>query len=249
MPTIIAFVTAASKKWGNSIGGVLASLPWVAGPIIFFIAIEQGKKFAANSIPGVMVGIIGWLIFCIVYILIGKKLNAFWSILGGYLAYLVFGLLLNPYIGTLNIYQWLLLCFILLTLGLIFFPEVNKNEVYTTKKLRFEIPLRMLMITAFVICITFFAEKLGPSWSGILTPFPIMTAVLAVFTHYTQGIYQVRKIYMGLYTGIFGFCVFLFLQAILLEKYGIPFSFAFGIIANILLTILFKFLFTKYKII
>ena len=249
MPLIIAAVTLVSKKWGNSIGGILASLPWVAGPIIIFIAFEQGIDFAANSIAGSMVGIMGWFAFCAVYIVIGQKYNAFFSVLGGYLVYLLVGTILNPYIKNLSVLQWFILSLIVLSVGLRYFPKVKSEIKHTGKKLRFEIPLRMLVITIFVILLTFFAEKMGPDWSGILTPFPIMTAVLGVFTHYTQGIYQVRTIFIGLFTGLFGFTLFLFLQAILMPKYGIFVSFSVAVFLDILITLATKVLFSKLKII
>lgn len=248
MPLIIAGVTLVSKKWGNSIGGILASLPWVAGPIIMFIAFEQGINFAANSISGSMVGIIGWFAFCVVYILIGQKNNAFLSVLGGYLVYLLVGTILNPYIKNLNVYQWFILSLLVLSIGLRYFPTVKSGIKHSGKKLRFEIPLRMLVITLFVILLTFFAEKMGPNWSGILTPFPIMTAVLGVFTHYTQGIYQVRIIFMGLFTGLFGFTLFLFLQAILMPKYGVFVSFSIGVLLDILITLATKAIFSRLRI-
>jgi len=245
MPVVIAFVTFASKKWGNSIGGMLASMPWVAGPIILFIALEQGKTFATNSIPGVLVGIIGWLAFCISYILVGKKYNAIISLFAGYLVYFLTGIMLNPVISKFNIFQWLFICFFLLFLGLRFFPKVeNKNEGFK-RTLRFEILLRMLVITSFVILITYFAKILGPNWSGILTPFPIMTAVLAIFIHYTQGIFQVRKTFMGLFSGIIGFTLFLFLQAILMPVTSLLVSFSLGLLVNVAVTLSMKQIFEK----
>lgn len=249
MPTVVALVTVVSQKWGNSIGGILAGLPWVAGPIILFIALEQGLDFAVNSIPGVMVGIIGWSFFCVVYVLVGRRYNALVSVLAGYLAYTLVGVLLNPAIDYLNVYQWFALSLLVLFLGLFFFPKVPVQHSFSVKKLKFEIPLRMIIITLFVITITFLAERLGPTWSGILTPFPVMTTVLAIFTHYTQGIYQVRKVYMGLFTGSLGFAFFLFLQAVLMPIYGITMAFVVGILVDIVLTIAMKFVFSKYKLI
>lgn len=248
MPLVITFVTLASRKWGNSIAGILGSLPWVAGPIILFIAIEQGKSFAIQSISGVMVGIIGWLVFCVVYILVGRRFNALISLFVGYLAYFLVGILLNPFLHLLTVNQWLGVCIFILIMGLKYFPEIEKKNEGRSKVLRFEILLRMLVITSFVVVITYFADILGPNWSGILTPFPIMTAVLAIFTHYTQGIYQVRRIYMGLFTGMFGFTLFLFLQAILLPHTSIFWAFVAGIIVDILITLLMKRLFGRFGI-
>ena len=187
--------------------------------------------------------------FCVVYILIGQRYNAFLSVLGGYLVYLLVGTILNPYIKNLNVYQWFILSLLVLSIGLRYFPTVKSGIKHSGKKLRFEIPLRMLVITLFVILLTFFAEKMGPNWSGILTPFPIMTAVLGVFTHYTQGIYQVRTIFIGLFTGLFGFTLFLFLQAILMPKYGIFVSFSIGVFLDILITLATKAMFSRLRII
>jgi hypothetical protein len=248
MPPVIAAVTLASKKWGNSIGGILASLPWVAGPILLFIAFEQGTGFAIKSISGIMVGIVGWLVFCIVYITVGQKFNALVSVLIGYLAYFSVGLALNPLLPSFNVYQWLMFSILALTIGFLFFPKVDDQEIKVGKTLKFEIPMRMLMITFFVITITFFAKSLGPDWSGILTPFPVMTAVLAIFTHYTQGIYQVRKIYMGLFTGTFGFTIFLFSQALLLPVYSVAISFLIGIVLDIIITLIMKAVFSKFNL-
>ncbi len=249
MPLIIAVVTLASRKWGNNVGGIIASLPWVAGPILVFISIEQGVDFATNAIPGVMVGVLGWLIFSVVYVVVGKKFNAVVSVIAGYAAYLILGVLIKPFIGIMNMYQWLLISILGLILGLVYFPKVASSSKQSDKKLKFEIPLRMLIITIFVVTITFFANILGPGWSGILTPFPIMTAVLAIFTHHTQGIFQVRKVFMGLFTGMFGFTLFLYLQAILLPNYGIFVSFSIGLVADIILTILMKFVFERFRLI
>lgn len=249
MPLVVAFVTLVGKKWGNGVAGVLASLPWVAGPIILFIALEQGTSFAVQSMSGIMVGVVGWVLFCVVYILVGRHYNALVSVAAGYVAYIALGIIINPFIVYFTIYQWFVICLFSLVLGFIFFPKVKEQAAFSEKKLRFEIPLRMLVITFFVISITFFAKRLGPSWSGILTPFPIMTAVLAIFTHYTQGIYQVRKTYMGFFTGMLGFTLFLFLQAILLPSYSIGFSFVVGLVVDVAVTLSMKKIVTKIQLV
>jgi hypothetical protein len=236
MPPVIAGVTYASKKWGNSIGGVIASLPWVGGPILLFIALEQGIEFATGTISGIMVGIIGWLAFCITYLLVGQRYNALISLLAGYLAYFLVGLLLQNVTPLLSVNVWFIITMTLIIITLRYFPKVKSGTYKSGKKLYYEVLLRMLMITAFVLGITYFADLLGPVWSGILTPFPIMTAVLAIFVHYTQGIHQVRTIFLGLYNGIFGFTAFLYLQVHLLPIMSIGFAFSLGLVIDIVIT-------------
>ncbi|MGK0139259.1 MAG: hypothetical protein ACI9DJ_002718 [Algoriphagus sp.] len=248
MPPVIAGVTLISRKWGNGLGGVIASLPWVAGPILFFMAIEQGSEFAQIAIPGVLVGIISWLVFCFTYILIGQKHNILISVLSGYTTYLLTGALIENVAALVNVNTWFLITLFLIILSLKYFPHVKVLNKDKKRNLRFEIILRMIFITSFVIGITYFADLLGPTWSGILTPFPIMTAVLAIFVHYTQGITQVRTLFIGFYTGVFGFTTFLYLQAHLLPIMSIGNAFMAGLVVNVLVTLIMRKVFLKIKL-
>lgn len=49
------------------------------------------------------------------------------------------------------------------------------------------IPLRMLVASGVVIVITTMAPVLGPYLAGLISPFPVFAAVLAVFTHRAGG--------------------------------------------------------------
>jgi hypothetical protein len=236
MPSAIAGVTMAGRKWGNVVGGILGSFPWVAGPIILFIALEQGTAFAVQTIPGIMVGIIGWLAFCVVYLLAGQYFNAFWTVLIGYLVYILVGILLQEIVSLVHVNVWYVITLFAAFLTVRYLPRVKERRVSKVINLKYEIPFRMAMITAFVIGITYFATILGPTWSGILTPFPIMSAVLAIFTHLTQGIHQVRMVILGLFTGTLGFTTFLFSQAYLMPALGIIPGFILGILLNLVLT-------------
>ncbi len=232
MPIVMYLVTMASRKWGNSFGGILASLPWVAGPILIFMAIEQGKDFVVSSLSGVMVGIIGWLIFCTSFILVGRKFNSLYSLLAGYIGYLCFGIIMKNILPLLGIYHWYCISFAAIITTLIFFPKVADDSRESKKTLKFDMLFRILMITSFVILITHFAKILGPEWSGILAPFPIMTAVLGIFVHYTQGTYQTRKLFYGMLSGAFGFITFLLLLYITLPQWSIFMSFFISLSIN-----------------
>ncbi|MCB0649001.1 MAG: hypothetical protein KDC49_20165 [Saprospiraceae bacterium] len=246
MPVIIALVTLISRKWGNTIGGMIASMPWVAGPIILFIALEQGSAFAAASISGVMMGIIGWLTFCLAYIYVGYRHNAIWSVLAGYAAYLLTAYLFHFLDGYLSLTAWFFLTLFLITLTVRYYPDTGRVVAKAGKPLRFDIPMRMVVMTSFVLIVTYSAQMLGPMWSGILTPVPVMTAVLAMFTHYTQGIDATIVILKGMFIGIYGFTAFLFLQAFLLPVMSVYLAFLIGLNVNVLVSLLAKALFEKF---
>src|SRR5438874_1604257 len=52
---------------------------------------------------------------------------------------------------------------------------------------RGELPARMLAGAAMVAMVTFLAQRMGPHISGILTVYPVMSLVLAVFSHRQAG--------------------------------------------------------------
>jgi hypothetical protein len=56
-PLIIAAATMVSRRWGESIGGLLVGLPLTSAPVSVFFAIEQGAAFAANAARGAMLGL------------------------------------------------------------------------------------------------------------------------------------------------------------------------------------------------
>ena len=249
MPSVIALVTLIARKWGNVIGGVIAGMPWVGGAILFFIGMEQGEVFVLNTLPGVLIGLICWLGFCTTYVIAGQRLSELPSFALGILMYLLIGYAFHNYVQRLPTTGWFLVMIALTVISLALFPKVKRTNNRTPKPLRFEIPLRMIVITAFVLTITYFAELLGPSWSGILTPFPVMTATLALFIHYTQGIAQVRLALTGMYTGVIGFAFFIISIDFFLPVYGFVNSFIIGLILNVLATLFAKQIFSKFKLI
>jgi hypothetical protein len=142
---------------------------------------------------------------------------------------------------------WFIISVILSLIGIKIFPRLKMQESLN-QSLKYDIYLRMIIITFFVALITYLAKILGPTWSGILTPFPIITAILAAFTHYSQGVYGTSIILRGMLSGFIGFASFLYLQAMLLPHYPIAVSFAIGFLINILLNLLMRFLVKKFVV-
>ncbi|RON08058.1 hypothetical protein BK659_17630 [Pseudomonas brassicacearum] len=42
IPGFLLLISLAGKRWGPSVAGWLSGLPVVVGPILFFLAVEQG---------------------------------------------------------------------------------------------------------------------------------------------------------------------------------------------------------------
>ena len=48
-PLLLGGVTLAGRKFGPTVSGWLVGLPLTSGPVSFFLALEQGTKFAARA--------------------------------------------------------------------------------------------------------------------------------------------------------------------------------------------------------
>jgi hypothetical protein len=206
MPLLIASVTLAVRRWGTGIGGWIGGFPWVAGPISFFMAWEQGAPFVAKTIPSALMGSVGTILFAFSYAVLSKRWKWLPTVLFSYGIFFVVALLSFQFTPTL--WEAMAANVIVLTIILYLFPKPEQLAANNRKR-QYDIPLRMLVATTFVLVLTQAAGILGPEWSGILTPFPIMTSTLAVFTHAQQGSAATARILYGLLMAGYGFIAFL----------------------------------------
>ncbi|HEU5143221.1 MAG TPA: hypothetical protein VFU04_08700, partial [Solirubrobacterales bacterium] len=79
-----------------------------------------------------------------------------------------------------------------------------------------DLPARALAALGLVLVLTAVSGALGPHLSGLLAPFPIVTSVLAVFTHAHDGFAQVSILLRNFLFGFYGFAAFCFVLAIAL---------------------------------
>jgi len=76
-----------------------------------------------------------------------------------------------------------------------------------------------------VLTLTAVSGALGPHLSGLLAPFPIITSVLAVFTHAHGGVAQVEVLLRNFLFGFYGFAAFCLVLAVALPALGIAAAF------------------------
>ncbi len=229
MPLVIGLITVLSRKWGNKTGGLIASMPWIAGPILLFFILEQGKAFGIRSIPGIFTGVVSLLCFIYCYARLSRRFNGVTTLLISYVVYVGVAMIVS--FDRLNLFVSYGITMSCIGLVLTLFPVPSQQQVLT-KRLPYDIVIRMVVATLFVVLITQIAALLGPNWSGILTPFPIITSILAIFTHYLQGSSAAIITLRSTVVGMFGFTTFLFLQSLLLPIVSVGTSFVIGLIIN-----------------
>jgi hypothetical protein len=67
VPGLIALVTMAGRRFGPRVGGWLNAMPVVAGPVLFFLAVEQGDAFVAGAALATLAGLAAVAVFAVVY--------------------------------------------------------------------------------------------------------------------------------------------------------------------------------------
>ena len=88
-PAFVVGASLAARRYGPRVGGLIAGLPVVAGPILLIYALQHGDAFAANASVGALLGLVSLIAFVIVYGRLAP--NGFWGhcTLAGWLAFAV----------------------------------------------------------------------------------------------------------------------------------------------------------------
>jgi hypothetical protein len=91
----------------------------------------------------------------------------------------------------------------------------------------------MAAATAVVLAITTAAPIIGAHLAGLLSPFPVFAAVLAVFTHHSHGPSGATAVLDGLVMGLAAPAIFFLTLALALPPLGLA-SFAIASLAALI---------------
>jgi hypothetical protein len=227
-PALIGTASLAGRRWGSSVGGWLIGMPFTSGPIVFFLALGPGPRFAALTAEATMTGAISQAAFCLAYSWSALRSGWVMSLLAATTAYAVATVVLIqvPLRGLLMF----VLIIVVLVISLLLMPL---RGVPTSTRMTFpawDLPARMVLATVLVVVLTSAAPLLGPRLAGLLAPYPIYGAVLAGFAHHLQGAASATAVLRGLLLGLFAFAAFFLLLSGFLP-YGIAFAFSLAIAA------------------
>lgn len=234
-PLLLGGVTLAGRKFGPTVSGWLVGLPLTSGPVTFFLALEQGRAFAAHAAQGTLMGVISLSAFCVVYCWL--TLRAGWTLcwLGSWGAYLAVTILFTHIIFPLPLDLLLAVC--VLAASLYILPQSSKKAseaLPATISAKGDMALRMLIATLFVLTLTGAASALGPRLSGLLSPLPIFSSIVAIFTHKFEGAAAARLVLRGILAGSFAFIAFYFAITTLIVPWGIVAAFGCALLGALL---------------
>lgn len=232
VPALIALVTLAGRRWGPGVAGWLSAFPVVAGPILLFIAAEQGAAFAAQAAVGTLSAVLAMLAFGISYAWAATRYAWPASLASGYAGYALAVWVLNLWNATTLYIAWPVVL-----VALWFAPRlypVAQTSAAATAKPANDMLLRMGSGALLVLLVTHFAASLGPGLSGVFAMFPVMGTVLALFTHRSAGAGAATRLLRGMVLGFYAFSMFCAVLAWALSVTGIGAAFLWALVAAIL---------------
>lgn len=214
-PLIIAASTTIARKWGENIGGLIIGLPLTSAPVSIFFALEQGPQFAMHAAQAAMLGLIPVAFFCAGYVLSARRFNWQVSAGTGIGIYLIAVWGISYLTLSLDVIAILVPCILACALLLV---GKQPAEHVRVPPPAWDLPLRMLVASALLVVITSAAGSLGPTWSGLLSPFPIFTFVMATFSHHQGGPGAAWRVIRGVLTGLFSYAAFFLVVALLMNR-------------------------------
>ena len=214
-PLLVVFVSLVARRLGTEVGGLLAGMPLASGPVAGLLVAAHGSAFGVGAAGGILLGLLGAQAFIATYGALCRV--ALWPvcIVASFAAFGVVGAasyLAQPPLGLTIALVLAGLLAIVRALGR---PEDGAAPAPSDGGWR-DLALRAVLATAIVIGITAAAPALGARMSGILAPVPMVTAILAVFTHRAAGAAGARNLLRGVAGGAFSFWLFFAILAVAL---------------------------------
>jgi len=233
-PTLVALASLAGRRWGLLIGGAVAGFPVVFGPIILFIALEQGNDFAAQTalrgllaiLPfGGFVLAMSWA--CLRYP-VAVALMLGWAV---YMAGSWIGMQFGPGLGVAAA------CAALGIFGsrslLPMSIKIEPPAIISP----WDIPVRMASTLALLLSVTGLAKAMGSQWSGVFAAFPVASSVLGVFARASDGPHGPARLYRGVLMGSVAFGAFGSVLYLTLPSWGLAKGYGAAVLCAVCLQI------------
>lgn len=233
VPLFLLLISLAGKRWGPSVAGWLGGFPVVVGPILFFLAIEQGIGFAARASTAALSALFAMIAFSIVYAQAAQRFRWPGALALAVLVWALCAALLSLIPTSLGFS--IVAAAVALVAAPYLFPKVQPITAPATRTSD-RLVYRMLASAILTLSVTLLASTVGERWSGFLAVFPVLGSVLAVFSHLSHGPAFTATLLRATATGLYSFAAFCLVQALALPTLGLlAFPLGVGVSPGVLL--------------
>lgn len=230
VPSLVAAVTLAVRRWGPAMGGWLSGLPLVAGPVLVFYAIEQGPSFAAAAAQATLAGMAANAAYSLAYARICRRVKWYAAVVFSWSVFAAATLVL--YARRPGLIASLVLTVAAAILARRLLPRVERVLQPVTTP-RGDLAVRLIASAAMVLALTALADNLGPTLSGLLTAFPVLTTTIPVFTQVQRGPAAAVAFFHGFVPAIVGFALFCFVFSVTLERLGLALAVTAAVVVQL----------------
>ncbi|MHB8778470.1 MAG: hypothetical protein ACYC6R_12025, partial [Anaerolineales bacterium] len=202
-PLIIGTASYAGRRYGPSISGWIVGMPLTSGPVVFFVALSHNASFAANAALGVLSGGLSLVAYALTYSWLATRFRWPVAISVSLLVFIASTAFLQN--NTLPLLPIIMMVSLAIVLGLFLMPRDTVTINEAIKSSRWDIPVRVLIGTSFILLLTGIAPFIGSRLTGLLTTIPLYVTILAIFAHRDQGPAAAAHVLRGLLYGMFAF--------------------------------------------
>lgn len=232
VPIFIGLIAASGRRWGASVAGLLSGLPVIAGPIVWFIYLENGFEFAQYAASATVSGVTALSSFCFSYAWFCTRLEWKASLILSCTVYFVIAWLVGSL--AMGLEKSALIACIVVLLQLYLSPN-QENKPLLAPASPVEILCRMLFAFLLVFSITGFAESLGRTYSGIFSAFPIAGSTIAMFSHRNYSAAHAIRSLKSMKQGLLSMLAFFYVVATISDELGFSVALLFAALVALLL--------------
>lgn len=230
-PALVVLSSLATRRWGPRLGGILVTIPIVAGPILLIICLEHGPAFAAQAAVASTLANVALAVFALALIVTVGRMP-WWA---AQLIALALVLLVDLGLAQLTVPAWVALLAAVVALhGVQYVLRRQPDVPVTATGLPWwDLPLRAVATATLVLAVTEAAEFAGPNLSGVLAPFPVALSVVCAFAAAQHGRTGVIGLLRGIVPGLDGFALFCFVLAVTLDRIPVWLAFTLATAASL----------------
>lgn len=236
VPSLLALVTLAGRRWGQRVAGWLGSFPIVAGPILLILTLENGTTFGAAAAQRALAGVVATIGFFVLYARLAPRLSWPAALLACTGAWLVLVAWSGALPATLLAAALAALVALLLApraMGTGALPATTASAPATSPPAHGELAARMLAGAALVLVTSGLVADFGPEASGYASLFPVVGGTAAVFNHARQGAGTAVNFLRGTNRGMWSVAVFCGVLTLALPRMPIAAAFGLALIATV----------------
>lgn len=205
VPMLVALATLAIRRWGAAVGGLLTGLPFLTGPLSYFLALDQGIDFAIAANTGVILAVAAIGPWAVAFYWLAGSFRWPVCLIGALAAFGAVSLVLQALQADAR--TAVAIAYASVMVSIVLMPRTQPPAVVRPPPW-WDLPLRMIVTGVVVVSVTLLAERLGPRLSGIVATLPVVSGVIACFTQHSSGADMTRTVLRAIATALFAFIAF-----------------------------------------